>query len=272
MKKFIYFLIMLFKTCRKNNLVPLATELTYRLIFACFPFIIFLMSLIGYFNINSAFVLDTFSTVLPDDTMKVLSVFVHEVVDVRNSGILSVSLIISLYSASSGFNAIIRGINTAYDQKETRSFIRIGLISIFLVIILAFSIILSILLLVFGDSIYETLIGFLNHNPWLEFLFGLAGNLITMLVLLFAIIFIYKLGSCKKLTVYDVMPGALITLIVWLLASKAFNVYINNFARYSMIYGSIASIIIMMLWLNLISIIILVGAEINALLSEPKVV
>jgi len=268
MKKWGRFAVRLIRAANENDLFALAAELSYKLIFALFPFLIFLMSLISFLRIDSREVLLRLSFALPDRIMDVVRVFMDEVVSVRSTGMLSASLLISVFSASSGFNAVIRGINKAYRVKETRHFITVRLLGMLLVLVFASAIAISILLLIFGDSIYLFWTKHFGTNGLLQFVFGMAGYLLTMLMLLFTIIAIYKFSGARKVTVYDVFPGAFTTLLVWVVSSKAFNIYVNRFAQFSHVYGSIASVFIIMLWLNLISAALLLGGEVNALLKD----
>jgi len=267
MRKFVGFFITLGRKTHQDEIMPLAFELSHRLLLALFPFIIFLMTLIGFFNLNYADVMYILEGLFPYEMMELVSSFVAEMVDTRSTGLLSTSLIIAIYSASSGFKAVIRGLNRAYDTKETRKFIHTWIIRASLVFVLAFAIISSILLMFFGDVLYAWFLSRFGYNPYAATAFKIATDLTLLTVLLFTIVFIYKFGSCKKLTIYQVMPGALVTLIVWIAASQVFNIYINNFAALSVVYGSIAGVFITMLWVNIISVIILVGAEINSLLD-----
>jgi len=267
-KKGVAFAVRLARAANENGLLSIAAELTYKLIFALFPFLLFLMSLLGFFNIDTVDVLTRLSYALPDSIMDVIRVFITEVVSARSTGVLSVGLLVSMFSASSGFGAVIRGINRAYRVEETRHFVQVRLVAMLLVAVFALAVIASVLLLIFGDRIYAFLADILGASGWLRFVFGMAGYLLTMLMLLFTIIMIYKLSGAKRVTVYDVFPGAFTTLLVWVLSSKAFNVYVNRFARFSYVYGSIASVFILMIWLNLISAALLIGGEVNALLKN----
>jgi membrane protein len=248
----------------------MASELTYNLILAFFPFLIFLMSLVGFFNIDSRSFLGGIGDALPDAIYDFLLVFVKEVVDVKNPGVLSLSLFVSVFSASSGLLAVIRGVNKAYGQEETRHFIITRIISILLVLVLATGIILSIASLVFIDVIYVWIGGHIGLPIPMRWLFGVLVHLLTILLLLGAIITIYRLANNKKVPLLSILPGALTTLFVWFIASRVFNIYVNHFARYASIYGSIAGVFILMYWLNIISVILLIGGEINALLYQDR--
>jgi membrane protein len=270
MKNFFRFCVKLIKTSDENDLFSLASELTYNLILAFFPFLIFLMSLVGFFNIDSQSFLQGIGDALPDAIYEFLLVFVKEVVAVKNPGVLSLSLIVTVFSASSGLLAVMRGVNKAYGQQETRHFIITRIVSIVLVLILALGILLSIASIVFIDVLYNWLCGHIGLTPPMHFVFAAFVHLITVLILLSAIIMIYRLANSKKVPIKSILPGALTTLCVWFIASRIFNIYVNHFARYASIYGSIAGVFILMYWLNIISVILLIGGEINALLYKDR--
>ena len=270
MKKLIYFIVKLAKATMENNLITHANDMTYKMLLAFFPFIIFLMSLLGFFNLDLSPYMPDIINSFPKEIVSLIHIFTDEVIDTKNAGVLSGSLLITLFTISSGFNALIKGISKVYGEKETRNFIVVRLISIGLVLLFTFSIVLSIVILIFGNTIYNTLLKNYALNEFFVFIFSAAGYLVVMIILLFTIIFIYKFSTCKKLTVYEAFPGAFTTLVVWVLSSKLFNVYIGNFAKYSKVYGSIAGIVILLLWLNIISTVLLIGGEINSLIEKKK--
>jgi len=266
MKKFAHFTRALYNKIKENEIMPLATQLTYRLVFALFPFIIFLISLVGYFDIDAELLLEESFAVFPLQIAQVINDVIHDVVDTRNPSIMSTSLLLSIFTVSSGFNSIMRGVNKVYDQEDPRSIVARWLYSTLLVIALAFAIITSLLVVIYGDAIYGVIYRHLDPHRFFSAIFGFAGLLITVTIMLATIILIYSLSLGKKQSIVSLLPGAMLTIVVWAISSSAFNFYINNFSRYSLVYGSIASIFITMLWLNIISATILIGAQTNALL------
>jgi membrane protein len=260
----------LYKGCLDNGIFPLATTLTYRFIFALFPFLIFLISLVGYFNIDSEYLMSEVSATLPAQIAQMVNDVINEVVDTRNPGVLSVSLLLSLWTVALGFNAVILGINRVYRQKDTRNVIIKWLYSLLMVMVLTFAIISSLLVIIYGNLIYSAISNYITTGVLLETLFGFGGIALSLSILLFAVILIYRLSSCKKLRLIALLPGALLTIAAWGITTLAFNFYIAHFSNHSLVYGSIASIFITMLWLNIISITILVGAQLNYLVETRK--
>lgn len=270
MKKITRFIYALYVKINENEILPLATQLTYRLIFSLFPFVIFLISLVGFFDIDAEFLLAEVSGLFPMEISRVINDVIHDVVDTRNPNIMSTSLLVYLFTVAGGFRAAMRGINKAYGHADTRNVFLQWIYCTILVMALALAIVVSLSIIIFGDAIYGLIGGNLHFNGLFEVIFGFAGVLITITIMLGVIILIYRLSCSKTQPISALLPGAMLTIVVWAISSSVFNFYINNFSRYSLIYGSIASIFITMLWLNIISATILIGAQTNALLSVVK--
>ena len=271
MRKLADFAVRLVKATNEDNLITHANELTYKLLLSFFPLVVFIMSLLSFLNLDVGGFVERVTIALPSYISDLISDFAGEMFETRNAGVLSGSLIMTVFTASSGFNALIKGLSKVYRQRETRNFLAARLISMGLVLLFAAVIICSLLILIFGDAIYKALLKNNSQNAVIHFAFGLSGYLIVMAAMLFTVILIYKFAIGRQMSVYEAFPGAFVTLGIWVVSSKAFSVYINNFARYSRVYGSIAGVVILMLWLNIISIVILVGGEINALIEfKPK--
>jgi len=264
------FLKGLLKDAAHIELFPLATQLTYRLIFSIFPFLIFLVSLVGFFNIDATHLLQEVYAMFPDEIAHGINGIIQEVVDFRNPTIMSLALLLSLFTVVNGFRAIMRGVNRCYNQEDKRHFVKQWLICTLLVVILAFAIILSLFSIIFGDVIKSLLLNHFAPTPFLDATFGIVGFAITLVVMLLAVMLIYHLASSVRHRFIALLPGAALTIVVWGLSTWGFNIYINNFANFSVIYGSITSIFLLMLWLNIISTTILLGALLNARLKKSK--
>ncbi len=262
------FLVLLIKSVIDNELIPLSNELTYKLLISFFPFLIFLMSLLGFANIHDDLLLVSLSNSLPPEIMKIIHVFFEEVIFNKSVRVLSSSLIVTIYTASSGFYSIIRGLNKAYDLDEHRNFFTVKLISVALVIVFAVMLVFLLLLFIFGDTIVK----FLQHSKWFvyipESLFSFTGYLILLFFFVALIVMIYKLAPCIRLSLISCLPGAIFAVVFWMIASRIFNLYINNFSRFSKVYGSIGGVFILIFWINLIALILLIGGQINATLAQ----
>lgn len=267
MKTFIKFMISLAKEAKDNDLYILANELSYKTLLAFFPFLIFLMTILGFLNIDGNILMDELSFMLPVEIMEVIEVFVREVIDSKNVSLLSSSLLVVVMNISSGFKAIMRGVNKTYGHEETRSFLRLQLASVVLMLVFSLSIAAMLVILMFGKSTLVLINQYITLPRFTASLFGYSSALITMAVLLITVMFIYKIANCKKTGFINVFPGSLFTVLLWVVSSKVFTVYYSNYSRYSRVYGSIAGLFILILWLNLIITLLLLGSEVNALLE-----
>lgn len=251
----------------EDEVPALASQLSYSLLLSFFPFLIFLMTLLGFSSIDNEYILLELKSILPNSAYELVYNTVIEVLSTRDSNLLSFSIIFTVWTASTGFRAVIKGINKAYDEKEKRSLPKVFLISILSTLSLGFLIIITVLFLVFGQ-----LIGlYLLEKFKMGSLFYLTWNIIRYIIILISLIIIfaliYKFIPSRKLKWKEVMPGAIFATVGWLLSSFIFSYYVNNFANYSRVYGSIGAVIVLMVWLYLTSIIIILGGELNAFIS-----
>lgn len=273
MKKIFLFLVKLGREAIDNELYYIGNELTYKILLSIFPLIICVISLLNLVNLDISGFDSLATSAIPEEVKNSMSAILDSISYNAPVAINAVvfSLIFAIFSASSGFVSIIRGINKTYAVKDERSFVFRRILSLFLVVMFLFSIILSLVLLIFGNVILDFIfrigiIGYFNSQ-----LYALLSYLFTGAFVLFNVMIIYKFSSYKKISFKSTIPGAITTLLSWGILSKLFNIYISNFSSYNNIYGSIGSFIIFVLWLNIIAIALLVGSQINAILSESKV-
>ena len=252
------FVVKIIEEVKEDDLISAANDMTYKLFFSIFPFLIFLMSVVGFLKLDIDKLTAQISSILPYSLVDPVQHFITEITRVRNANILSFSLILSIYGASAGFATAMRSINKTYGQKDTRKiFIKVP-VSIALVLIFTVIIIVSFALIIFGDII-------LNFVKY-KILNNIIRYTVSIIITFFSIILINKLAlyKSKKVSIKSLIPGTFFTVCLWFLISWAFNIYIDNFTNYSAVYGSIAAVIIFMLWLNIMCIVLLLGSEINA--------
>ncbi|MCT8976437.1 YihY/virulence factor BrkB family protein [Clostridium sp. CX1] len=253
-----------------DDVLALASQLAYSLIFSFFPFLIFLMTLVGYSPISSGEVLVGLNKILPTNVLELVHNTVVEVVDGRNSHLLSLSLLATIWSASSGFNAVIKGLNKAYDESEDRSVFKVQFIAIMCTFGVTFIVILTMILLVFGQILGV----YLAKQFGYSFMFQRFWNIVRYTVMFLTTIFIfaalYHYTPSRRLTWKEVMPGAVFSAIGLVGVSVGFAYYVNNFGNYSKVYGSIGAVIILLTWLFFLSVMIIMGGELNATLAFDR--
>jgi len=263
MKKVRAFAIQFVRDVLANETMNTAAELTYRLMLAILPLMTFAMSLLGFLQLDTSMLDEILAPYLPADIHTTLLGFIHALALERNAAVLSLSIIIAIASASSGFRAIMRGINKCYGTKDNRNLIIRMLISTALTFVFVITIVISVVAIVFQGIVLDFAAQYAEINIVLTAVFS---DLFTFFSMFVTLMFIYKISVSKK-SLRSVLPGSIFSVILWLATARLFNIYIAIFPV-STVYGSIASAFVMLLWLNMISIIILLGAQLNASLES----
>ena len=253
-----------------DDVPALGAQMAYFFLLAVFPFLIVLMTVIGYSPISSEDVLEPLSNVLPYESYEVIRANVVQVTDRRNLRLMSIGFITTLWAASNGVGAVIRGLNKAYNEEEKRPFWMIKGVSLLCTIGLSLTIVLYFVLLIFGQQIGNIMewIGFPPEyrNIWDQFRYMV---IVVMMILVFAAF--YHFTPSRRLRWREVFPGAIFTTVGWLLTSMAFAYYVNNFWNLSLVYGSIGGIVALLIWLFLSAMMIIMGGEVNAMLFFARV-
>ncbi len=255
---------------QEHEVPALGAQLTYYLILAFFPFLIFLLTLLSYTPFASQEALTGLSRFVPAETYKVVIEVLRQTLGSSRQTMLSLGALFTIWAASNGINAIIRGINKAYNESETRPFWKVRGMAIIFTIGLALVIILAFGLLVLGKLLGEILIIYLGYSELFLKSWQLYRFLLPLGVMLVVFMFFYRYAPNKKIRFRETIPGAIFSSLGWVITSWAFSFYVNQFANFTRTYGSIGGIMILLVWLYLSSMVILIGGEINATLSFYK--
>jgi membrane protein len=255
----------------KGALTSRAGGIAFSFFMALFPFLLFILTLIPFvpiegFQQDFLFMIEQ---LLPPNTAQ----SVHEViVDIANnqySGLLSFGFVASIFLMTNGVNAVLGGFEYSYHVNEMRSVLRQYFISMGMAIILSFVLLLTVAIIIYFQIGIENLKakGWLNDDVfWIE-----KGRFIFFVILIFvSVSFLYKYGT-KQVKYHSFFtPGSILTTLLTLLMFKLFAVYVLKFATYNELYGSIGTLLILMLFVWLNSIILLLGFELNASMSKLK--
>ncbi len=269
--KFILFIKELFHEISNDEVFPLASEMTYKTFLSLFPFLLFLTSVLSFFNLDENMLINFASPIVSPRITDLILDIISENRGQRHGTILSLSLIITIYSSSSGFRAFMRGINRAYGLKDTRHFILRVVLSMCLTIIFSVAITLSLVVLIFGDTIKKFIYEILPPFAEIQFTGDFLQLLLTLAVLLIVALstmLIFKISIDHKTKFKHLYKGAVFTVLMWVLSCSGFNYYINNFSRFGKLYGTIGSVFILVVWINMLVIIMLTGSELNAMFDK----
>lgn len=247
-----------------------SAELAYFFLLSLFPLMIFMLTLTAYLPISAEDVLGAVDQYAPDSAMSMVKSITEQTLNKRSGGLLSFGIIAVIWSASNGMNAIVRAFNHAYEVEENRSFIIIRLTSIFLTIAMVVTILIALLLPVFGREIGMLAADFIGASDLFLQVWSVVRWGISPLILLIVFTALYIFAPNKKLSLRFVLPGAVFAVAGWIIVSMLFSFYVGTFANYSATYGSIGGIIVLMIWFYLTGTLLILGGEINALLHKRK--
>ncbi|MCI2779692.1 YihY/virulence factor BrkB family protein [Clostridium perfringens] len=270
LRKTVIFLVMFIKKIGDDDIFALGAQLAYYMVLSFIPFLMFLMTLVGFSHLNSDAVLNLLSNVMPTEAFNLIQSTVIEIVDREQTGLLWISIALAIWVSSSGFKAVIKGLNKAYGVKETRSYIKLKLISMIYTILLALIVIATLFLFVFGDVIGYFFIKVLEHPEFIYYIWNMLRYVVVILIMILFFMFLYNATPCVRLGWLEVIPGAVITTLGWISISYIFAYYVNNFSNYSRLYGSLGAVFMFMTWMFITSMILILGGEINAVLAEKN--
>ncbi|MDD7795671.1 YihY/virulence factor BrkB family protein [Clostridium sp. 'White wine YQ'] len=262
------FLKRLITKVNDDDIFALSAQLAYYLLLSFFPFLMFIMIMIGFSQLKSDEVLVYLSTILPQNVYQLVESTVVEVINGQKGQLILPTVLLAIWTSSSGFSAVNKGLDKAYEVQETRSYIKRTIYGIISTIGLGLIIILTLLLIVFGGVIRAYLVAKFPFDDIITFAWNSVRFAVIMLVMISALAAIYYFIPAKKVMWKECFPGAIISALGWIVVSSLFSFYVNNFSNYSRLYGSLGAVIALMTWLYISSVIVLLGGEINAILLE----
>ena len=259
---------------QRDDALGLAAQLAYYLILALFPFILVLVSLMGTFGNQelASEVLGYFRQVMPKEAYRIIETFTGNIIsgDAKAPGLLSFGILFTIWAASGAFAALINAMNRAYDVQETRPFWKVRGLAILMTLGLSVLILVGVLLLVLGPQIGATIANLFGLEDTFLLVWGVARWPVALLFMVFTVALLYYFAPDVDQPFRWITPGGLIGVLLWVLASVAFNFYVSNFGSYNKTYGSIGAVIVLLLYLYISSLTILFGATLNATLVRMK--
>ncbi len=262
--KYIIELIFRYKA---DDLPAMSAQITYYLILAFFPFLLFLINLLSFTSLSKELLITNFNTFLPADTGILVKNMLVQTVQAKSKTFLILGMIGSLWAASQGVSALIRGLNKSYDIEESRNYIKLNFIALISTIGVAIMIIFEFSMTVFGEFIGTYVFGLIEEKRLFTIIWSFLRYSIPLTLMLITFYLIYKYMPNRKLKFHNIIVGTIFTTVGWFTASLLFSFYVNIFADYQIIYGSLGGIIALLSWLYIITLIILLGGELNAISS-----
>jgi membrane protein len=260
----------------KDEILDRANGVAFNFILAIFPTIIFLFTLIPYVtkffpDVNNDSIMEFLGEMMPDSMYTVASTTVLDIVSNQRGGLLTFGFVFAVYLSTNGMLALMRAFNACYRTIESRGGLKTRLIATALTINMAVVLFLAIILLVVGQVVLDYII---NNLHWIDISdFTVTLIFILRFVVIFVVFFlavstIYYFGPAIHYNWKFFSIGSTIATLLCMGISYGFSYYVTNFGTYNKVYGSIGVLIAMMVWIQILSIVLLVGYEINATLHD----
>ncbi|HIW42051.1 MAG TPA: YihY/virulence factor BrkB family protein [Candidatus Blautia merdavium] len=248
-----------------------AAQAAYFFVLSLIPIFLLLISMIQYTPVTQHDLMEAARRVFPDSVSSVICTIVIQIYT-KSSYVIPVTVIVALWSAGRGVLSVTSGLNCIYENTETRNYFYLRLRASVYTVIFLLAIMLSLVLSVFGNSISMMVYA---HVPFLSKVVDFIIRIRTFVTLLVLTVFwdlVYKFlpnrTHTSKTTLRKQLPGAVFTACGWLLISFIFSIYLDIFTGFMDMYGSMTTIVLIMLWLYGCMYIILLGGELNALLEK----
>ena len=270
MLKFIDFIITMVKKIQRDRVGTYAAQTAYFIIVSFIPFIMLLVTLLKYLPLTEDTFIDTIIRIVPESASDAVIWLVNEAMSKSSGTLLSITIIMLLWTAGKGIMAMTGGFNAVHDIEETRNYLVLRIISTIHTLLFAIVIILALIFLVFGSRLIALIT---KYFPPMENILSFVNNIRTIgtfFLLFFFFMLFYKVLPNKKLKFRHQIPGAILASVGWLACSAIFSLYLKLSTNVSYMYGSLATVIVLLLWLYFCMTIIFWGAELNTLLFPQK--
>ncbi len=271
----------LLQNLQQNDIIDRANGVAFNFILAIFPAIIFLFTLIPYVSvffpaINTESIMLFLSEQLPPSMYEVIASTVLDIISIQRGGLLSFGFVLSIYLSTNGMLALMRAFNASYKTNENRGDIKARLIATALTFNMAVALLVAIALLIVGQLVLNYITTNLSEFSWVD-----IDNLTmyTLFVIRFMVVFIvfylvissmYYFGPAIHYNWRFFSVGSLVATFFILVVSYLFSYYITSFGTYNKIYGSIGALIALMIWIQLVTIVLLAGYELNASIHDSR--
>lgn len=255
------------KILGEDHVGAYAAQSAFFWVLSLIPTILLLLTMVQFTPLTKSNIIYAVKEVIPKSFNELIISIVNQVYS-QSKAMIPVTAIVALWSAGRGVLAMTTGLNSVYDAKETRNYLFIRIRATFYTVLFITALIVTLLMLVFGNSISL----FVNeHAPVVSYITDFMIQIRTVLSLLLLTVFstcIYRFLPNRKAKLRKQIPGALFTSVGWLLMSYIFSVYLEIFKGFSSMYGSLTTIVLIMLWLYVCMYIMLLGGELNVYMEE----
>ena len=259
--------VFFFRGLTQGYITSRAAAISYSVFLAIFPFLIFLFAIIPFIPIDNfqQSLLGIIQDFMPRMAFESVKETIIDIITHPRSSLLILNLILTLYFSTNGINSLIEAFNNTYHDHESRSSFKQYIVSIFIVLINSLLLIMAIGLITFGSSLLAWILpDSIQNSPFTIFLLEMLRWLIIIGLLLMAISLIYYLAPARQKTFRFFTAGSLLATLLIVITTLLFNFYVDHFSSYNALYGSLGTLMIVLVWIYINAISLIIGFELNA--------
>jgi len=261
-----------FKEFSSDDMSTYASALAYRALFSLFPFLLFLLALLGFLNLSDFFdwIRQQAALALPPMAMEQVNPVIDQL-QRQQGGLLSFGILAALWTASVGFRSLMNAMNRAYDVREGRPTWKLMLLSMLYTVGSAVLLLACAMLMVLGPQVMGWLADLVGLRDVVVVLWAWLRWPVVIFLMMLLVAVLYYVTPDVEQKFRFITPGSVLAVVVWVAASLAFGIYVQNFADYNATYGSIGAIIVLLLYFYISAAVLLLGAELNAVIEHHSV-
>ena len=245
-----------------------SAAMAYYLLFTIFPMLIFLSSLLGILKLDVEAVRGLLAHVLPKTVLDLCETYLQYVSHTASATILGFSLVFSIYFPMRAANCLVRCVRRAYGlrrpERPVRYRLRLLVFTLYLIVV----IVAALALMTLGEKVLLFFVGHMELSQGLLRIWNSLRFVILALLLFATLGILYGMSQDRRQPALYILPGALCALVAWMLLSVGFSFYVENFANYSVIYGTLGAVIVLLVWLFLSAATLIMGAEVNGMIQQ----
>lgn len=247
-----------------------SAALTYYLLFAIFPLLIFISTLLGLLELDIAYITSVLEPLFPADVLNVVRSYLEYVSANPSRQLLWFSLVFSIWFPMRASGCLMHSLRKAFGRSAPeslwRSQLRILLFTVWLIVVIA----VTLCLVVVGRTVLEFVGRFVSVTEAFITAWSSLRFVVLALVMVVTLVLLYMLSQGQRRPLREVLPGVASSLAAWMVLSMAFSYYVEHVGQYSVLYGSIATVIVVLLWLYMSGQVLILGAEFSAAFTEEK--
>lgn len=256
-----------------DDVMGMAAQIAFYALLGLFPFLIFVLSVLSIFPLGAQLqpdLLEALKDQMPPEAAEYVTNIVIGILPESNKGLLSFGLLAGLWGSSMAVGALITTINRAYNIRPRRNIVTQKILSMVLVVCLSALWLLAMSIILTGPDITQKMFEWLGIASETNRFWTNVRLPMAFLLNLTALSILYYIAPEAKQKFRWILPGALTATVLWFLASGGFRWFLSNFAQYNKMYGSLATVVILMMWLWVSGLVFLLGAEVNALMKRME--